>query len=127
MATIDIALPDELTQALTPPPLCLNLPKPAMPTLTLPIGGSLLGVADITRGIPTDCSMRFSLILQLAPIMASMQCLLKILKFFGDLLNVGSDPFKFVPAFIDGLWPLWDHRRQSWHDKAVRSIVVNAR
>ena len=71
MATIDIALPDELTQALTPPPLCLNLPKPAMPTLTLPIGGSLLGVADITRGIPTDCSMRFSLILQLAPIMAS--------------------------------------------------------
>jgi uncharacterized RDD family membrane protein YckC len=30
------------------------------------------------------------------------------------------------PAFIDGLWPLWDRRRQSWHDKAVRSVVVNA-
>ena len=29
-----------------------------------------------------------------------------------------------VPEFIDGLWPLWDRRRQSWHDKAVRSIVV---
>ena len=33
----------------------------------------------------------------------------------------------FVPAFVDGLWPLWDRRRQSWHDKAVRSIVINAR
>jgi uncharacterized RDD family membrane protein YckC len=32
-----------------------------------------------------------------------------------------------VPAFIDGLWPLWDDRRQTWHDKAVRSLVVNAR
>jgi len=32
-----------------------------------------------------------------------------------------------VPVFIDGLWPLWDRHRQSWHDKAVRSIVVNAR
>ena len=33
----------------------------------------------------------------------------------------------FVPAFIDGLWPLWDLKRQSWHDKAVRSVVINAR
>jgi uncharacterized RDD family membrane protein YckC len=32
-----------------------------------------------------------------------------------------------VPAFIDGLWPLRDPRRQTWHDKAVRSLVVNAR
>jgi len=32
-----------------------------------------------------------------------------------------------VPVFIDGLWPLWDRRRQSWHDKAVRSIVINVR
>jgi uncharacterized RDD family membrane protein YckC len=25
---------------------------------------------------------------------------------------------------LDGLWPLWDDRRQTWHDKAVRSVVV---
>lgn len=25
---------------------------------------------------------------------------------------------------IDGLWPLWDNRNQSLHDKAARSIVV---
>jgi len=104
MTTIDIPLPDELTQALKAP-ICLDLalPKPEMPSLTLPIGGSLQGVADITRGIPTDCSMRFSLILQLAPIMASMQCLLKILQFFGDLMNAKSNPVDFIKAFKDGL------------------------
>jgi hypothetical protein len=102
MATIDIPLPDELTQALTPPQ-CINLqlPKPNIPTLTLPIGGTLQGVADFTRGIPTECSMNFSLMLQIAPIMASMECLLKILQFFGDLLN--ETPATLPGAFIDGL------------------------
>jgi hypothetical protein len=89
MATIDIPLPAELTQALTPPVrLNLQLPKPEMPTLTLPIGGTLQGVADFTRGIPTDSSMNFSLMLQLAPIMASMECLLKILKFIGVVVGI---------------------------------------
>jgi hypothetical protein len=102
VATIDIPLPDELSQALMPP-ICLSLPKPDMPTLTLPIGGSLQGVADFTHGIPTNCSMSFSIIAQLAPIMASMQCLLKILKFFGDLINAPANPAQFIGAFIDGL------------------------
>jgi hypothetical protein len=102
MAVIDIPLPDELTQALKPPQ-CLNfaLPKPSMPSLTLPIGGTLEGVADMTRGIPTDCSMSFSLMLQLAPIMASMQCLLSILKFLGDLENASVT--SLPQAILDGL------------------------
>jgi len=29
-----------------------------------------------------------------------------------------------VPGLVDHLWPLRDKRRQSWHDKAVRSVVV---
>jgi hypothetical protein len=106
MATIDISLPAELTAALTPPAcIDLSLPKPSMPppSLTLPIGGELAGLADFTRGIPTDCSMNFSLVLQLAPMMASMECLLKILQFFGDLINAPSNPPQFVLAFIDGL------------------------
>jgi uncharacterized RDD family membrane protein YckC len=32
-----------------------------------------------------------------------------------------------IPVLIDGLWPLRDPLSQSWHDKAVRSLVVNAR
>lgn len=30
-----------------------------------------------------------------------------------------------VGWLIDGLWPLWDARRQSWHDKAARTLVVD--
>lgn len=29
-----------------------------------------------------------------------------------------------VPGILDGLWPLWDSRRQALHDKVVRTIVV---
>jgi hypothetical protein len=69
--------------ALTPP-VCADLQLPSfsatVPSVSLPIGGSLQGVADFTRGIPTDCSMNFSLIAQLAPIMASMECPLSILQ-----------------------------------------------
>ena len=31
-----------------------------------------------------------------------------------------------VPALIDGLWPLRDPRRQPWHDKTARSLVIDA-
>jgi hypothetical protein len=89
MATIDIALPDELTQALNPPAcLDLSLPKVGAASLTLPMGGTLQGMADFTRGIPTDCSMNLNLVLQLAPMMASMECLLKVLKFVGAIVGV---------------------------------------
>jgi uncharacterized RDD family membrane protein YckC len=30
----------------------------------------------------------------------------------------------YVPGIIDSLWPLWDERAQSWHDKISRSVVV---
>jgi hypothetical protein len=104
MASIDIALPDELMTALTPP-VCDVLKLPSfsanVPAVTLPIGGSLQGVADFTRGIPTDCSMNFSLMVQLAPIMASMECLLKILQFVTTvvgLLQDATNPIKLVDA-----------------------------
>lgn len=31
-----------------------------------------------------------------------------------------------IPGLLDVLWPLWDARRQTWHDKAVGSAVVEA-
>jgi uncharacterized RDD family membrane protein YckC len=30
----------------------------------------------------------------------------------------------YVPGIIDCLWPLWDKRAQTWHDKVSRSVVV---
>lgn len=31
----------------------------------------------------------------------------------------------FIPYLLDNLSPLWDKRRQAWHDKVVRSVVVD--
>jgi hypothetical protein len=100
MATIDIALPASVTKALTPPKCVdLRLPKPGIPQLRLPTGGTIKGIADITKGIPNDCSMNFNIALQLAPIMASMECLLKLLKFVGivvELLKNMTNPLAVV-------------------------------
>ena len=30
-----------------------------------------------------------------------------------------------IPGLLDVLSPLWDGRRQTWHDKAVNSVVVD--
>ena len=31
-----------------------------------------------------------------------------------------------IPGLLNALSPLWDARRQAWHDKAVKSVVVNS-
>jgi uncharacterized RDD family membrane protein YckC len=40
------------------------------------------------------------------------------------LVQVGLGLVPFLPL-IDLLWPLWDERRQTLHDKAVSSYVIN--
>jgi uncharacterized RDD family membrane protein YckC len=55
----------------------------------------------------------------------------------GNLLTMGAAfvrllvrvAFGFVPFLpaLDLLWPLWDARRQTLHDKAVNSYVINMR
>ena len=32
-----------------------------------------------------------------------------------------------LPFYLGWLWMLWDSQKQTWHDKAVGSIVVKAR
>ncbi len=106
MPTIDIPLPESLTKALEAPKcLDLSLPKANFPELRLPTGGTIKGIADVTKGIPSDCSMNVSLALQIAPIMASMECLLKVLKFLGTLISVfkdlsSGDPFAIPPGLL---------------------------
>lgn len=29
-----------------------------------------------------------------------------------------------IPLILDNLWPLWDAKRQTWHDKVAASVVV---
>ena len=31
-----------------------------------------------------------------------------------------------IPGLINALSPLWDRRRQAWHDKVANSVVVNS-
>lgn len=34
--------------------------------------------------------------------------------------------FLYIPGLLDALWPLWDGKKQTFHDKIVRSLVVRA-
>jgi uncharacterized RDD family membrane protein YckC len=43
---------------------------------------------------------------------------------FGRALIVAVFGFFTIPLIVDYLWPLWDSRNQTLHDKAVSSIVI---
>lgn len=107
MTTIDIRLPKHVRTVLEQPG-CLNigLPKPGSASLTLPSGGTIKGIGDITQGIPTDCSLSFSLLLQLGPLLGSLDCFVKLLKMIKPLIDVvkgiptpsPADVKKFIEA-----------------------------
>lgn len=89
MSSIDITVDADLEQLFQLPP-CANitLAPAAGLSVQLPTGGSLQAFADISKGIPTDCSMTFSLMLQIAPFLASIQCLLNVLKLLKPLIDI---------------------------------------
>lgn len=41
------------------------------------------------------------------------------------LITVLFSLLLYLPYVIDSLAPLWDNRRQSWHDKVARTVVVD--
>jgi hypothetical protein len=108
MANIDIPLPDALTKALTAPKcLDMRLPKASKVQIRLPLGGTIKPIPDITKGIPSNCSLTFNMALQIAPIMASIECLMKVLKFIGAIIDAingfkESGPLS-IPESIDKL------------------------
>jgi len=109
---IDIPLPDALTKRLTPPSCDdIKLPTPEKLNLCLPFGGSFQGIVDVTKAIPDDCSLTFSILLQLPPLMASLGCFIKLLKLAQPLMDFvkavpSVQPQKIlgaVPALVDAL------------------------
>jgi hypothetical protein len=66
--------------------MSLSVPTPL--SITLPGGAALQSFTDLSKGIPNDCSMTFSLVLQLAPFLASITCLLRILKLLKPLVDI---------------------------------------
>jgi hypothetical protein len=107
MPSIDIAISPDLQKAFQIPPCSqLTLPSPSPLKITLPTGGTLNAFSDLSKGIPSDCSLTFSLMLQVAPFLASTECLLKVLGLIGPLIEVIKgipNPIKLaetVPKFL---------------------------
>lgn len=98
MPNIDIPIPVDLKKAFQFPPCAqVTLPMPKPLKINLPMGGTLSAFSDLSKGIPSDCSLTFSLMLQIAPFLASIECLLKVLGLIGPLvefLKAIPDPIK---------------------------------
>jgi uncharacterized RDD family membrane protein YckC len=45
---------------------------------------------------------------------------------FGRYAIIAVFGFFFIPVVLDYLWPLWDRKNQTLHDKVVGSVVVRA-
>lgn len=95
--TYDIPVSDELQNALNGLECdALAIPKPTPLKITLPMG-ELHALSDLSKGIPNDCSMTFNLMLQLAPFLASITCLLRILKVLKPLTDIVTGLTKVPP------------------------------
>lgn len=66
---------------------CIPFPQPEVIKIPLPYGAELRSIVDMSKP-PSDCSVVHSLMLQIMPLLASMECLFKILKVAKELLDV---------------------------------------
>ncbi|MGJ8589605.1 MAG: hypothetical protein ACSHXW_15760 [Yoonia sp.] len=104
----EIPVPEEL-QKLMAMPACVDLSFPQVGELgiSLPNGGKIKAISDLTNGIPTDCSLATNLLIQLQPFLASIECILKILGLLKPLIDVIKalpDPIAIaqaVPDFVE--------------------------
>jgi hypothetical protein len=86
---------------------CVPLPElPEIPSITLIGGASLSGFVDFSQGMPTDCSVTFSLMQQLAPVLAALAPLLKILKVLQALKATAESAFLNAGDLITALGDL---------------------
>ena len=80
---------------------------PDIPAISLLGGAELRGFLDFSAGAPTDCKLTFNLLLQLAPLLASMACIFKILKAITALADGIQDPDEdsVHPWARSPIWP----------------------
>ncbi|APX11980.1 hypothetical protein [Tateyamaria omphalii] len=108
---VPIELPDEIA-ALLAQPICadISLPKPATGSITLPLGGSLSAVTDVTKQIPDNCAVNFSLLLQLGPLVGQLKCIFAVLGLIGPLIDVIKGlpfpPAKAIADFVKATEPV---------------------
>lgn len=106
----EIPIPDDLKKLFEIPTCAMvALPKAEKLELRLPNGATLTAIPDVAKGIPSDCSLVANLFIQLAPFLASIECLLKVLALIKPLIDVVKglappDPIKLaqaVPEFLE--------------------------
>ena len=89
---------------------CLKLPEPKTITIPLPFGAELKSIIEASKP-PTDCAMIHSLMVQLMPLLASMGCLLKMLKVFEgikavtDSISAPPNPIAIIDAVVEKVVP----------------------
>jgi hypothetical protein len=110
MPQIDIELPAAVRQKLELPRCVdLKLPEPAKLSISLPLGGTLPAVGDFTKGIPDDCSLSFSLLLQLGPFLGAFECLFRTMALVAPLVQVvqglPTPPFEALQKLGEALPP----------------------
>lgn len=85
---------------------CIELPNAEPLKISLPFGGELRSMINLADGPPSDCAVAQSLMIQITPMLASMTCLLNVLKVIDALKKaVSSVPPDFAGLIdaIDGM------------------------
>lgn len=72
---------------------CIEVKPSEELKISLPFGGELRSLTNIADGPPTDCALVHSLMLQVTPMLASMACLLKMLKVISALKATAESGF----------------------------------
>jgi hypothetical protein len=78
----------------TPLQLCMN-PAPKQLSIPLPYGAELKALVDMSKGPPNSCALVHSLMLQVTPLLAGMECPLRVLKVMKALKDAVSTPIPF--------------------------------
>jgi hypothetical protein len=82
---------------------CSVIPRPSPITIPTPFGIELKTMTDLSKGIPNDCSIVHSLMLQLTPMLAGFSCVLKILGVLGKLSDFAKDPLGNAGGLLKAL------------------------
>jgi len=113
MPNIDITVSPDLEEMFDLPACSdISLPPPKPITLHLPGGATMTSFSDLSKGVPTDCAMTFSLLLQIAPFLAATECVVKVLKFVQTIVDVikgataPTDLISAIPKIVQAAEPV---------------------
>jgi hypothetical protein len=86
---------------------CVKLPKiPQIPSINILGMVELKGLLDFSQGAPRDCTLAINLMLQLAPLLASMSCLLKMLAVIQAMEKFVKNPLTETTEILDKIGKL---------------------